>query len=86
MRLFVMAILIGIICMLCAEPAESAELTILDNTVLVKTDAYEVQLENGVITQFYNKLTDETYTLPPRVDYVPTGTGIGGRSGLFEAK
>ena len=69
--------------MLCAETAEPAELTIHDNTVLVKTDAYEVQLENGVITQLYNKLTDETYTLPLGVDYVPTGTGTGGRSGLL---
>ena len=83
MRLLITAILIGIVCMFCAEPTEPAELTILDNTVFVKTDAYEVQFENGVITLLYNKLTDETYTLPLGVDYVPTGTGVGGRTGLL---
>ena len=57
-----------------SETAQSAELTILDNTVLVKTDTYEVQFENGVITHLYNKLTEETYTLP---------FGIGGHSGLL---
>ncbi len=67
--------------MLYAEPAQSAELTILDNTVLVKTDTYEVQFENGVITQLHNKLTAETYTLPLGLDDVPTG--IIGRSGLL---
>ena len=84
MRLLITAILIGIVCMLCAEPTEPAELTIVDNTVLVKTDAYEVQFENGVITQLHNKLTEEVYTLPLGVDYVPTGTGISGRSGLLK--
>ena len=81
MHLFVIVILIGIVCMLYAEPAQPAELTILDNTVLVKTDAYEVQFENGVITQLHNKLTTETYTLPLSVDGVPIG--IEGRSGLL---
>ena len=75
MRLFGIAILIGILCMLHSETAHSAELTILDNTVLVKTDAYEVQFENGVITELHNKLTAETYTLP---------LGIGGHSGLLK--
>ena len=84
MRLLITAILIGIVCMLCAEPTEPAELTIVDNTVLVKTDTYEVQFENGVITQLHNKLTEEVYTLPLGVDYVPTGTGISGRSGLLK--
>ena len=68
--------------MLYAEPAQPAEITILDNTVLVKTDAYEVQFENGVITQLHNKLTTETYTLPLSVDGVPIG--IRGRSGLLK--
>ena len=67
--------------MLYAETAEPAELTVLDNTVFVKTDAYEVQFENGVITQLHNKLTGETYTLPLSVDGVPIG--ISGRSGLL---
>ena len=67
--------------MLWGETAQSAELTLLDNTVFVKTDAYEVQFENGVITQLHNKLTAETYTLPFGVDGV--STGISGRSGLL---
>ena len=74
MRLFAIAILIGTLCMPYAETAQSAELTIRDNTVLVKTDTYEVQFENGVITQLHNRLTSETYTLP---------LGISGRSGLL---
>ena len=82
MRLFVIAILISTFCMLYAETAQSAELTILDNTVLVKTDAYEVQFENGVITQLHNKLTAETYTLPLSAGGV--APGIGGHSGLLK--
>ena len=74
MRLVVIIILIGALCVLHAGTAHSAELTILDNTVLVKTDTYEVQFENGVITHLHNRLTAETYTLP---------LGIGGRSGLL---
>ncbi|MCG9133083.1 hypothetical protein J5I95_15510 [Candidatus Poribacteria bacterium] len=81
MRLLITTILIGTVCMLYAETAEPAELTILDNTVFVKTDTYEVQFENGVITQLHNKLTDETYTLPLSVDGEPIG--ISGRSGLL---
>ena len=63
-----------------SETAQSAELTILDDTVLVKTDTYEVQFENGVITHLYNKLTEEIYTLPLGVGGV---TGFRGRSGLL---
>ena len=81
MRLFVIAILIGTRCMLYTETAQSAEITIVDNIVLVKTDAYEVQFENGVITQLYNKLTGEAYTLLLGIGGVPTG--ISGRSGLL---
>ena len=67
--------------MLYAETAQSAELTILDNTVLAKTDAYEVQFKNGVITQLHNKLTVETYTLSLGAGGVPRG--ISGLSGLL---
>ena len=81
MRSLITTILIGIVCILYAEPAEPAEITILDNTILVKTDAYEVQFENGVITQLHNKLTEETYTLPFNIDGMPTG--IRGQSGLL---
>ena len=84
MRLLITTILIVIFCMLYIETAEPAELIIRDKTVFVKTDAYEVQFENGVITHLSNKLTAETYTLPLGVDYVPTGTGISGRSGLLK--
>ena len=68
--------------MLYAETSESAELTIQDKNVFVKTDAYEVQFENGVITQLHNKLTAETYTLSLGVDGMPIG--INGRSGLLK--
>ncbi len=81
MRLFVLAILISIFCMLYAETAQSAEITILNNTVLAKTDAYEVQFKNGVITQLHNKRTAETYTLPLSAGGMPIG--IGGHSGLL---
>ena len=74
MRLFVIAILISIFCMFFTETAQPAEITTLDNTVLVETDAYRVQLEDGVITQLHNKRTAETYTLP---------LGISGHSGLL---
>ena len=74
MRLFVITILIGTLCMISVETAHSAELTILNNTVLVKTDTYEVQFENGVIIHLHNKRTTETYTVP---------LGISGHSGLL---
>ena len=44
----------------------SAEITIDGETIHVETDNYTVQFDRGVITQLHNKLTDETYTLPPR--------------------
>ena len=84
MHVWMIAILIGILCLFYAGTAQPAELTILDNTVLVNTDAYEVQFTEGVLTQIHNKLTEETYTVPLGVDYVPTGTGISGRSGLLK--
>ena len=83
MRFFTVIILSGILCLFCFQMAQSAEMKVLDNNVFVETDAYEVQFSDGVITQIYNKLTGEAYTLPLGVDYVPTGTGIGGRSGLL---
>ena len=83
MRFFTVIILSGILCLFCFQMAQSAEMKVLDNNVFVETDAYEVQFSDGVITQIHNKLTGEAYTLPLGVDYVPTGTGIGGRSGLL---
>ena len=44
--------------------------------VLAETDRYRVRFEHGVLVRFHNKLTQETYTLPPQGD--STGrTGIG---------
>ena len=34
--------------------------------VLAETDRYQVRFSNGVLTHFHNKLTQETYTLPPQ--------------------
>ena len=42
-----------------------ADITIDANTIHVETDAYKVQFDRGVITHLHNKLTGETYTLPP---------------------
>ena len=80
MRSMTIVVLIGILCLLYSQVAESAEITIVDNNVFVETDTYEVQFTNGVITYLSNKLTGETYTLP-LVGGVPTGNS--GRSGLW---
>ena len=44
--------------------AQANEMKIVDNTVIAETDAYIVYFQNGAITQFYNKLTADSYTLP----------------------
>ncbi len=36
--------------------------------VLTETDRYVARFENGVLIHFHNKLTNETYTLPPQDD------------------
>ncbi len=36
--------------------------------VLAETDRYRVRFRDGVLIHFHNKLTNETYTLPPRAD------------------
>ena len=81
MRFFTVILLSGILCLFCFQMAESAEVKVLDNSVFVGTDAYEVEFTDGVITHFYNKLTEETYTLPLGVGGV---TGFRGRSGLLK--
>ena len=73
----------GVLNMLCSETA-SAEITINGETVHVETDAYHVQFDRGVITQLYNKLTDETYTLPLGIDGTPTGKW--GQTGILRTK
>ena len=81
MRFFTVIILSGILCLFCFQMAQSAEIKVVDNSVFVETDAYEIQFSDGVITQLYNKLTGEAYTLPLGIGGVPTG--ISGRSGLL---
>ena len=47
-----------------------------EGEVFAETDRYQVRFEHGVLVHFHNKLTNETYTLPPQGD--STGrTGIG---------
>ena len=36
--------------------------------VLAETDRYQVRFKDGVLIHFHNKLTQETYTLPPQGD------------------
>ena len=81
MRLLGIAILSGMLCLFYPQVVRSAEITVVDNSIFVKTDAYEVQFIDGVITQLSNKLTEEVYTLPLGIGDIPTG--IGGRSGLL---
>ena len=81
MRLSVVAILSGIFCLFYAHTAQAAEIKVVDNSVFVETDAYQVQFTDGVITHLSNKRTEETYTLPLGVGGV---TGFRGRSGLLK--
>ena len=81
MRFFVVIILSGIFCLFFSQVAPCAEIKVVDNSVFVETDAYQVQFMNGVITQIHNKLTGEAYTLPIGIGGVPTG--ISGHSGLL---
>ena len=84
MRFFTVIILSGILCLFCFQMAQSAEIKVVDNSVFVETDAYEIQFSDGVITQLYNKLTGEAYTLPLGGGGGPTG--IRGRSGVIEER
>ena len=81
LRFFVVVVLSGIFCLFYSQVVLCAEIKVVDNSVFVETDAYEVQFLDGVITQLYNKLTGEAYTLPLGIGGVPTG--ISGRSGLL---
>ena len=67
--------------MLYSQTAQSVEMKVVDNSIFVETDAYEIQFSDGVITQLHNKLTGEAYTLLLGIGGVPTG--ISGRSGLL---
>ena len=81
MRLLGIITLSAIFCLSYMPAAPAAEITVVDNSIFVKTDTYEVQFVDGVITQLSNKLTEEVYTLPFNTSGVPTG--INGRSGLL---
>ena len=81
MRLLGMTILSGILCLFYSQAVHAAEITVVDKSVFVKTDAYEVQFIDGVITQLSNRLTEEVFTLPLGIDGIPIG--IAGRSGLL---
>ena len=77
MRNLTVVTLILVLSLFYLEPA-SAEITIDGETIHVETDAYTVQFDRGVITQLHNKLTDETYTLPPGTLGFRAQTGILG--------
>ena len=81
LRTLVLTILCFLFIMLHSEAAPAAEITILDNAVIVETDAYKVRFENGVINQVINRITDEAYTLPLDADSM--SRGLGGRSGTL---
>ncbi len=81
MRSFAIIILTGIFCLFHSQIAQSAEMKVVDNSVFVDTDSYEVQFTDGVITQIHNKLIEESYTLPLGVGGV--SMGISGQSGLL---
>ena len=79
------AMLILIVSLFCLETA-LAEITIDGEIVHVETDNYKVQFDRGVITQLHNKLTGETYTLPPDANRSPgfrARTGISGMNKTF---
>ena len=58
----------------------TAEITIDGNTIHVETNSYKVQFDRGVITQLHNKLTGETYTLPPDINI---NRGIRGETSIL---
>ena len=81
LRTLVLISLFSVMFMLHSEVGHTAEITILDNTVIVETDTYRVRFENGVINKVVNKITDEVYTLPPDAGGLPRG--LGGLSGIL---
>ena len=58
----------------------TAEITIDGETIHVETNNYKVQFDRGVITQLHNKLTGETYTLPPDINI---NRGIRGETSII---
>ena len=80
-RTFIIVSLCSVVCMLYSEAVQAAEITIIDSSVIVETDAYEVRFENGVINQVANRITDEVYTLP--IDAGGMFRGLSGQSGIL---
>ena len=78
-RILTIATLIMVISIFYLETV-SAEITIEGETIHVETAAYKVQFDRGVITQLHNKLTDETYTLPPDLNI---DRGIRGETSIL---
>ncbi len=81
LRTLVLACLCSVLFMLHSQTAHAAEITIVDNIVIVETDTYRVRIENGVINQLANKITDEVYTLPS--DAGGMSNGLVGHSGIL---
>ncbi len=55
--------------------------------VFAETDRYRVRFEHGALVHFHNKLTQETYTLPPQGLSAQSGIAIQyeeGRKGQYE--
>ena len=55
--------------------------------VLAETDRYRVRFKDGVLIHFHNKLTQETYTLPPQGPSAQSGIAMQyeeGRKGQYE--
>ena len=77
MRTLIVVTLILVLSLFYLEPV-SAEITIDGDTLHVETDTYTVQFDRGVITYIHNKLTNETYTLPPGTLGFRAQTGILG--------
>ena len=88
MRTLILVILLGVFGLFYLETA-SAEITINDETIHVETNNYKVQIpfDLGGINYLHNKLTGETYTLPPIPNFNPSrgDTSIIGRSKRFWA-
>lgn len=80
MRTLTIAMLILVLSLFCLETA-LAEITIDGKAIHVETDGYKVQFDRGVIIQLHNKLTNETYTLPPNINI---SRGIRGDTGILK--
>ena len=51
MRFWVLIVFSGIFCLSYSQVARCAEIKVIDNSVFVETDAYQVQFTDGIITR-----------------------------------